>query len=84
MKITINLSVGGVSGRNNIDELVANPHIVIGTPGRVLDMINKKALDTKSLKLLVIDEADEMLSKIFSNVIGSLKFTNFFIFFIIF
>jgi len=69
MNISINLSVGGTTVRNNIDELLKNPHIVIGTPGRVLDMINKKALDTRDLRLMVLDEADEMLSKIFSNQI---------------
>tara|TARA_B110001469_G_C9598037_1_gene297029 strand:- start:16 stop:1221 length:1206 start_codon:yes stop_codon:yes gene_type:complete len=69
MNIKINLSVGGTTVRNNIDELLENPHIVIGTPGRVLDMINKKALDTRKLKIMVLDEADEMLSKIFSNQI---------------
>ena len=69
MNITINLSVGGTTVRNNIDELLNNPHIIIGTPGRVLDMINKKALDTKYLKVMILDEADEMLSKIFSNQI---------------
>ena len=69
LKVNINLSVGGSSSRSNIDELLKNPHIVIGTPGRVLDMINKKALDTRYLKVLIIDEADEMLSKIFSNQI---------------
>ena len=69
MELNINLSVGGTTVRSNIDELLKNPHIVIGTPGRVLDMINKKALDTKYLKLMVLDEADEMLSKIFANQI---------------
>ena len=69
MNISINLSVGGTTVRNNIDELLKNPHIVIGTPGRVLDMINKKALDTRDLRLMILDEADEMLSKIFSNQI---------------
>lgn len=69
LKLNINLSVGGSSSRDNIDALLNNPHIVIGTPGRVLDMINKKALNTKYLKILIIDEADEMLSKIFSNQI---------------
>ena len=69
MDVTLNLSVGGTPVRQNIDELLKNPHIVIGTPGRVLDMINKKALNTKYLKILVLDEADEMLSKIFSNQI---------------
>lgn len=69
LNINLNLSVGGSSSRENIDALLNNPHIVIGTPGRVLDMINKKALNTKYLKILIIDEADEMLSKIFSNQI---------------
>ena len=69
MNITINLSVGGTTVRSNIDELLKNPHIIIGTPGRVLDMINKKALDTRNLKIMVLDEADEMLSKIFANQI---------------
>lgn len=69
MNVRYNLSVGGTLIRDNIDELLKNPHVVIGTPGRVLDMINKKALNTRTLKVLVIDEADEMLSKIFSNQI---------------
>lgn len=69
MNINFNISVGGTMVQENISELLKNPHIVIGTPGRVLDMINKKALNTRFLKMLVIDEADEMLSKIFSNQI---------------
>ena len=69
MNFTYNLCVGGTLIKENIDQLLQNPHIVIGTPGRVLDMINKKALHTRTLKMLVIDEADEMLSKIFSNQI---------------
>ena len=69
MNLRYNLCVGGTLIRDNIDELLKNPHIIIGTPGRVLDMINKKALNTRNLKILIIDEADEMLSKIFSNQI---------------
>jgi translation initiation factor 4A len=69
MNLRYNLCVGGTMIRDNIDELLKNPQIVIGTPGRVLDMINKKALNTRNLKVLIIDEADEMLSKIFSNQI---------------
>lgn len=69
MDLSYNLSVGGTTIRENIDELLKNPQIVIGTPGRVLDMINKKALNTRQLRVLIIDEADEMLSKIFSNQI---------------
>tara|TARA_B100001142_G_scaffold321552_1_gene368387 strand:+ start:29 stop:1222 length:1194 start_codon:yes stop_codon:yes gene_type:complete len=69
MDVSINLSVGGTTVKNNIDELLNNPQIVIGTPGRILDMINKKALDTRRLRIMILDEADEMLSKIFSNQI---------------
>ena len=69
MNLTYNLSVGGTTIRDNLDELLRNPQIIIGTPGRVLDMINKKALNTRQLKILIVDEADEMLSKIFSNQI---------------
>lgn len=57
------LSIKGVPVSENIYQLRKNPHVVIGTPGRIYDMIQKKALRTDSLKILVIDEADEMLSK---------------------
>ncbi|MEC2072756.1 DEAD/DEAH box helicase [Alkalihalophilus marmarensis] len=43
-------------------ELKQKNHIVTGTPGRVLDHIEKKSLDTRSIRYLVIDEADQMLN----------------------
>ena len=66
MDILFNLSIGGINVKDNIDNLSKKPrkpHVVIGTPGRVLDMINKNALNTKNLKIMIIDEADEMLSE---------------------
>jgi len=69
MNINICLTIGGTSVKNNIDQLNNNPHIVIGTPGRTLDMINKKALNTRYLRVFIIDEADEMLSNVFLNQI---------------
>jgi superfamily II DNA/RNA helicase len=69
LKISSTLCIGGTHVKENISELLENPHIVIGTPGRILDMISKKVLNTKYLKLLIVDEADEMLSKIFLNQI---------------
>jgi translation initiation factor 4A len=65
MDLIYNLSIKGVSVADNIAALSTKPrkpHIVIGTPGRVLDMINKRALSVDTLKMVVIDEADEMLS----------------------
>ena len=56
------LFIGGRSMDQDMKELERKPQIVIGTPGRVHDLIRRRKLVTKSVKLLVIDEADEMLS----------------------
>ena len=50
-------------------ELSKEPHIIVGTPGRVLDMISKRFLYTNDIKLLIFDEADEMLSYGFQETI---------------
>ena len=49
--------------------LEAGQHIVSGTPGRVFDMIKRRCLLTRSIKTLVLDEADEMLNKGFKEQI---------------
>ena len=69
IKVNVNLSVGGISVTDNISSLRKRPHVIIGTPGRVLDMINKKYINVNTLKMLILDEADEMLSHIFINQI---------------
>ena len=53
---------GGADIRKQIRELKLGSHIVVGTPGRVLDLLNKKKLELKDIKILVLDEADEMLN----------------------
>ena len=63
MKITVQLLVGGTSVENDKKNLMDNtPHIVVGTPGRIHDMLRRKYLNASNFKVLVIDEADEMLS----------------------
>lgn len=52
---------GGKPLRQQIDRLKRNPHIVIGTPGRIIDLIKKNALRTNNLEVVVLDEADRML-----------------------
>lgn len=37
------------------------PHVVVGTPGRVLDLVNRKCLDFTNLKFFILDECDKML-----------------------
>jgi len=44
-------------------------HVVVGTPGRVLDLVQRGALDTSHIKIFVLDEADEMLSRGFKDQI---------------
>jgi translation initiation factor 4A len=56
------LFIGGVSIDSDIKELEQKPQIVVGTTGRVHDLMRRRKLSTKNIKLLVIDEADEMLS----------------------
>ncbi len=67
-KIKIKTLVGGTSVNEDISYLKNNnPHIIICTTGRIYDMIRRKHVNTSSIKLLVLDEADEMLSKGFKN-----------------
>lgn len=61
--IKFNLSVKGVPIEENIKDLESNPHIVVGTPGRILDMMRKKVLSMANIEMFVIDEADVMLSQ---------------------
>ena len=57
------LLIGGTSIDNDLQMLKSPPHIVVGCPGRVHDMLRRNRLKTDSLKLIVLDEADEMLSQ---------------------
>lgn len=63
MNVTCHACIGGKSIGEDIRALQAGVQVVSGTPGRVYDMIQRRTLNTKKLKMLVIDEADEMLSK---------------------
>jgi len=56
-------AIGGVGMRACIDRLRAGVHVVVGTPGRALDMLSRGILSTRDLGFFVLDEADEMLSK---------------------
>ncbi|GFN98160.1 eukaryotic initiation factor 4a-ii [Plakobranchus ocellatus] len=61
--------IGGTAVRDDIRKLETGAHVVVGTPGRVHDMINRRALNTKEIKMFVLDEADEMLSRGFKDQI---------------
>lgn len=64
--------VGGTRVSECIQDLRKAPQVIVGTPGRVLDMIQKKELFTNKIKTFVIDEADEMLSQGFQEMIHNI------------
>ncbi|KAI7879077.1 ATP-dependent RNA helicase eIF4A [Lichtheimia hyalospora FSU 10163] len=62
--------IGGTNIREDIARFQEGCHIVVGTPGRVFDMIhNRRAINPASIKMFVLDEADEMLSRGFKDQI---------------
>lgn len=61
--------IGGTNVREDLMKLNMGVHVVVGTPGRVFDMINRDALDPRHIKMFVLDEADEMLSRGFKDQI---------------
>jgi translation initiation factor 4A len=70
MNVRVKTLVGGSSIQDDIKELRENsPHIVVGTAGRVYDMICRKQLMTDDIRIFVLDEADEMLSQGFKTQI---------------
>lgn len=62
LNVDCHACVGGTAVREDIARLNEGPHIVVGTPGRVFDMINRGALKTEAVMMFCLDEADEMLS----------------------
>lgn len=69
LEVTTRACVGGTAVREDIQQLANGVQIVVGTPGRVNDMISRGALRLKALKLFCLDEADEMLSRGFKEQI---------------
>ena len=62
MKITNHLLIGGRSVNEDINTIRKQINVIIGTPGRVYDMIKRSCLKVDKLKMFILDEADEMLS----------------------
>jgi translation initiation factor 4A len=61
--LKIKTLIGGTSVSEDALELKTNvPHVIVGSVGRVNDMIRRKNIHTKNIKLFILDEADEMLS----------------------
>lgn len=61
--IRIKTIVGGSSINIDVEDINKNPpHIIVGCPGRIFDMVRRRHINANTLKLVILDEADEMLS----------------------
>jgi translation initiation factor 4A len=69
MNVRIHSCVGGTAVRDDIRTLNDGVHVVVGTPGRVFDMINRGALRMDNIKVFSLDEADELLNRGFKDQI---------------
>ena len=61
-EISIAATCGGIPIKPQIERLTAPTHIVVATPGRLIDLIQHKAINLKDTQFLVLDEADEMIT----------------------
>ena len=66
---------GGANIRNQIDSIRRGVQVVVATPGRLIDLLGRKAVDLTQIKYLVLDEADEMLNMGFQEDIDEILST---------
>lgn len=69
LNVTVHASIGGTSTLDDIEAFKSGVQIVVGTPGRVFDMIERGVFKTDKVKMFILDEADEMLSSGFKEQI---------------
>ncbi|RKP10818.1 ATP-dependent RNA helicase FAL1 [Thamnocephalis sphaerospora] len=69
MNVQCHACIGGTSVGEDIKKLDHGQHVVSGTPGRVFDMIRRRHLRVQNIKMLVLDEADELLNRGFKEQI---------------
>ncbi|CAN1241176.1 Eukaryotic initiation factor 4A-9 [Linum perenne] len=67
--VKVHACVGGTSVREDQRILSSGVHVVVGTPGRVFDMLHIQSIRADSIKMFVLDEADDMLSRGFKDQI---------------
>ena len=60
--VSIAATCGGIPIKPQIERLTSPTHIVVATPGRLIDLIQRKAINLKETRFLVLDEADEMIT----------------------
>jgi len=71
-KIESMVSTGGTSVREDIYRMNQTVHVVVGTPGRILDLAMKDVADLSECKILVLDEVDKLLSIDFKSIVTNI------------
>ena len=76
-KLKVQTCYGGSSVDENVDQLRNPGHILCGCPGRLYDLIRRNKINTKTVRLIILDEADELLSQGFKEQIYNIfKYLN--------
>ena len=65
MNLQVLCAVGGNPIRDDIRQLEGGAQFIVGTPGRVFDLVNRNVLDRSEIRVLIMDEADQMLEDLF-------------------
>lgn len=71
LKVYVSLAIGGAFLREQIQEIRRGPNIIIGTPGRVMDLAKRRVINFAGLNTVVLDEVDRMLDMGFIDDIKS-------------
>jgi ATP-dependent RNA helicase DDX6/DHH1 len=72
MNLNIMVTTGGTTLKDDILRLADPVHILVGTPGRILDLVGKGVADLNECPIFVMDEADKLLSPEFAPVVEQL------------
>jgi len=72
LELEVMVTTGGTNLKEDIMRLYSPVHIVVGTPGRIHDLADKKIADLSKVKTVVMDEADKLLSPEFQDILESL------------
>ena len=62
IKVTSTPIIGNVNIDRQIEKLKEKPHIIVGSPGRILELIKKKKIASHTIKTIILDEADRLMS----------------------
>lgn len=71
-KIESMVSTGGTSVKDDIYRLCSTVHVVVGTPGRILDLATKEVAKLDNCKMLILDEVDKLLSIDFKDIVAQI------------